>query len=210
MAKRRYNIKNRRKWLEIRRKATQKMWKNPEYRKKQSIAQSRANLRSWKDPMVRRHRIKGLTRGQRQSYADPIVGALRRHRLSISQSSHFANMSVSERSKACAHWHRASFNAKSNTRLEKTAQSLLRRAKIKFRGHKRIGRFVPDIFIKPKLCIFVDGTYWHCRPERKKSDRRISRTLQNMGYLVVRLSEKVIQSSPSKCVKIVTQSLKRG
>lgn len=45
----------------------------------------------------------------------------------------------------------------------------------------------PDIFIKPNICIFVDGEYWHNRPDAQERDKRVNTRLVNDGYLVIRL-----------------------
>ena len=198
-----YKIKNRKKYLEIRRRALRKLWKDPQYREKQSQAQTKANLRTWKDPIIRARRIKGLKRGQKESYADSVKGRLRRRRIAVKHTAHFAKMSVDERSIACAHWYQASFNTMNNTALELVVQRLLRQAEIKFCAHKRVDRFVPDLFVEPRVCIFVDGKYWHCRPERVKSDLRITQNLRDLGYAVVRLSEDAINKDPDGCVKLV-------
>ena len=204
---RQYKIKNRKEYNRLRHATMVKMWKDPQYRAKQSVAQTKANLRSWKDPKVRACRIKGLIRGQRASYADPIKGPQRVKRVSIGKAAYFAHMSQDERSTACAHWYQASFNTKKNTSLEKVVQSLLRKAKVRFKGHKRIGRFVPDIFIRPNVCVFVDGKYWHCRPERIQSDRRITKKLKKEGYIVIRLSEAMIQKFPNRCISMIKERL---
>ena len=50
-------------------------------------------------------------------------------------------------------------------------QNLLTVAKIKFETHRmyiKQGLTIhgqPDIFIKPNICIFADGNYWHANPK---------------------------------------------
>jgi DNA mismatch endonuclease (patch repair protein) len=52
----------------------------------------------------------------------------------------------------------------------------------------------PDIFIEPNICIFVDGCYWHhCKKcgytGDTSRDDNVTTTLQNNGYVVIRLWE---------------------
>ena len=56
-----------------------------------------------------------------------------------------------------------------DTKPERILQKLLKTKKIPFIKHKPIlGQ--PDIFIKPNICIFVDGDYWHANPKKYKRD----------------------------------------
>lgn len=43
-----------------------------------------------------------------------------------------------------------------------------------------------DIFIPKKICIYIDGIYWHNRPEVIKRDNAINIELKNLGYLIKR------------------------
>ena len=67
-----------------------------------------------------------------------------------------------------------------DTKFELSIQSLLREKGIEFEKHKSIlGQ--PDIFIKPNLCIFLDGDFHHANPSKYSDDaiiwnERISKT----------------------------------
>ena len=57
-----------------------------------------------------------------------------------------------------------------DTKIEKILQSMLKDNEIKYETHrmyvKRGLRILgqPDIFIKPNICIYADGDYWHANP----------------------------------------------
>lgn len=85
---------------------------------------------------------------------------------------------------------------------EKKVQEFLKQNNIKFEKHKAIlGQ--PDIFVKPNICIFVDGCYWHgcsiCYSDRNKlnniqrhnitKDMIVTQGLINQGYRVIRIWE---------------------
>jgi DNA mismatch endonuclease Vsr len=84
-----------------------------------------------------------------------------------------------------------------DTKPEKIIQDVLRINNIIFETHKSIiGQ--PDIFIKPNICIFVDGCYWHSCPihhpktynlKKRLKDDKINTKLQEMGYNIVRIWE---------------------
>ena len=83
-----------------------------------------------------------------------------------------------------------------NTFIELKLQNLLRENNIPFETHYPILGH-PDIFIKPNICIFADGCYWHgcpkCKPghneHKRLKDKRITKELQSQGYTVIRLWE---------------------
>lgn len=92
-----------------------------------------------------------------------------------------------------------------NTSIEVKLQNLLKENSIEFETHYPIlGQ--PDIFIKPNICIFADGCYWHGCEKCKKGtkterDEYVTRNLQSQGYIVIRLWEHEINSSIEDCFK---------
>ena len=47
-----------------------------------------------------------------------------------------------------------------------------------------------DFYIpEANVCLYVDGDYWHSTPEIQEKDIRINKTLEEMGYNVVRMTE---------------------
>jgi DNA mismatch endonuclease, patch repair protein len=91
-------------------------------------------------------------------------------------------------------WHRVF--PKRDTLPEKIAQQALTELGIEYITHRGIvGQ--PDIFIKPNICIFIDGCYWHNCPihhpeahwKKREYDWKITSELQNQGYYVLRIWE---------------------
>ncbi len=76
-----------------------------------------------------------------------------------------------------------------NTKPELCLQNKLLENNIKFETHKKIyGR--PDIFIKPNICVFVDGEYWHNYPNLREIDIKVNKKLKKLGYVVLRFWDK--------------------
>lgn len=77
---------------------------------------------------------------------------------------------------------------KSNTDIERILEEWLVRNKIIFEKQTIIEDIcIPDFFIKPNICLFADGDYWHSLPKRKESDARQVKSLRQKGYCVVRI-----------------------
>lgn len=103
---------------------------------------------------------------------------------------------------------------------EKLFQKALEDKNIKFETHKKLPG-LPDIFIKPNICIFIDGDYWHANPkiylnsdkkiqfgnkvlsveEIWEKDKKITNILQKKGYKVLRFWEYDIKRNISDCIK---------
>ena len=121
-----------------------------------------------------------------------------------------------------------------DTKPERDLQKLLKDLEIKFEKHKAIlGQ--PDVFVKPNICIFVDGDYWHANPKNfinkgklypgfKKDDfiignlsaktkwardKSISQRLKKQGYVVIRFWQSELETKREKCIKkVLTTVLK--
>ena len=112
-------------------------------------------------------------------------------------------------------------------------QKLLKENNIKFQPHKAIlGQ--PDLFIKPNICIFADGDYWHANPkiyesnsvihkenksknrkpvlakDKWKSDKKITNQLKKDGYMVLRFWEYDINNNPEKCLQKIIKIIKES
>ncbi len=103
-----------------------------------------------------------------------------------------------------------------DTQIEKMLQQKLIEKGIKFETHKSLpGQ--PDIFIAPNVCIFCDGDYWHANPKLYKDadfimsrnklaqevwhkDAEVSRSLESLGYRVLRFWEADIISNTDACI----------
>ncbi|MEK6884396.1 MAG: hypothetical protein AABY22_32490, partial [Nanoarchaeota archaeon] len=82
---------------------------------------------------------------------------------------------------------------------------------------------IPKIYGRPDfffpnigLMVFVDGCYWHscniCFPKqmnlkRIEKDERITNTLKNKGYKIIRLWEHDIRKNPMECIEIIRRVL---
>ena len=107
-------------------------------------------------------------------------------------------------------------------------QKLLKENNIKFEKHKAVlGQ--PDIFIKPNICIFADGDYWHANPKFYKSDspilsspgkkpaykiwekdEKINQKLIQLDYQVLRLWEYDLQNNRKKCLQKIIKIIKES
>ncbi|WP_090524394.1 very short patch repair endonuclease [Mucilaginibacter sp. NFR10] len=111
-----------------------------------------------------------------------------------------------------------------NTKPELTFRKALWQLGIRYRKHLKSLPGTPDITIlKHKIVIFIDGEFWHGYnwEEKKKQikknhafwipkiERNIQKdnlnnnTLINMGFNVLRFSDKQIKSNLQDCLKIV-------
>ena len=119
-----------------------------------------------------------------------------------------------------------------DTKIEKILQRLLKGIKIKFETHrmyvKRGLRILgqPDIFIKPNICIYADGDYWHANPKfykpndtiigKKtakdiwKKDKQITAKNEKQGYEVLRFWEHEINENPEKCLQKILKVIKKS
>jgi len=86
-----------------------------------------------------------------------------------------------------------------NTDIEKILQDILKNRGINFEVHKSIFGH-PDIFIKPNICIFADGSYWHSLPKAKERDSRVNKFLTEKNYKILRFSETDIKKNVSGCI----------
>ena len=86
-----------------------------------------------------------------------------------------------------------------DTKFELSIQSLLREKGIEFEKHKSIlGQ--PDIFIKPNLCIFLDGDFHHANPSKYSDDAIIWNE---------RISKTSGRRMPAKTAKMIQEKDKR-
>lgn len=88
-----------------------------------------------------------------------------------------------------------------DTKIEVILQKALQEEKIKYETQKYSLPGTPDIFIKPNVCIFADGDYWHNRPGEQKKDKRINKQLKDMDYIVLRFWEHEILTNINNCIK---------
>lgn len=102
-----------------------------------------------------------------------------------------------------------------NTGLERKIQKALQQLGIEFICNKTItlSKFItlPDMFIKPNICIYTDGCYWHhcskCFPKpipvlkiqwRTERDRELYNELPTVGYRVIQIWEHELKGKSEK------------
>ena len=120
---------------------------------------------------------------------------------------------------------------------EKYMQKLLKNIGIKYVKHEPIlGQ--PDIFIKPNICIFVDGDHFHANPKQytanhiiwkekvskstgkytppktakmiREKDRRVTKELRKQGYAVIRFWSSNMYAEPEKCLQKIIKIIKKS
>lgn len=120
-----------------------------------------------------------------------------------------------------------------DSRFELAVQGLLRNNGIKFEKHKKI-KGQPDIFIKPNLCIFLDGDFHHAKPSKysddfviwrkriskssgrhvkeitakmiREKDEQVNKELRAKGYEIIRIWYSEFKKNPEKCLKVILNS----
>lgn len=117
-----------------------------------------------------------------------------------------------------------------NTGLEKTFLRLLKKSITrKFRTHVKAIRGTPDIvFEKEKICVFLDGDFWHGWQfprwkhqmksefwrrkiaENRRRDKRVQRYLKYRGWRVIRFWEHEVQTKPRESIRIIEGYLIRN
>jgi len=107
-------------------------------------------------------------------------------------------------------------------------QKLLKKTGISFETQKNL-QGQPDIFIKPNICIFADGDYFHgwkyiqgedfsrfkifnnnFFEKRIKNDENNTRILTEDGYNVLRFWEHEIKENPEKCLQEIIKIIKES
>lgn len=82
----------------------------------------------------------------------------------------------------------------------------------------------PDLaFGRARVCVFVDGAFWHGHPDHYRGqsgpfwdrkiagnrhrDERVNSQLEALGWTVVRLWDFEVRKDPADCVRIVAKAL---
>ena len=125
---------------------------------------------------------------------------------------------------------------KDETWPEKFAAKMLKKEKITFEKQKsfRNPPCIVDLYIEPKICIFLDGDYWHCnlndyvykkklnpgfKPNDQISgkkyakdvwvkDKKITRGLRKKGYSVLRFWQSELETEKEKCLQKIIKAIK--
>lgn len=85
---------------------------------------------------------------------------------------------------------------KGESSIEKKVRYALQKAHINFLQEAKIGKYRAD-FLLPQhnLVIECDGDYWHKIPGIEARDKRKDRSVQELGYSIVRFTEKEIRKA---------------
>ncbi len=98
-----------------------------------------------------------------------------------------------------------------NTKPERFVQSILSINEIKYEIHRQDIFGYPDILINQKICVFIDGCYWHgCKIhnneinnkhviDKMKRDKLVNKTLKKQGYKIIRIWEHDVNNDIMKC-----------
>jgi G:T-mismatch repair DNA endonuclease (very short patch repair protein) len=81
-----------------------------------------------------------------------------------------------------------------DTRPERELREILKGIGIDFEEQKNLYG-TPDFFIKPNICIFADGVYWHNYPNGSERDKEVNTILESQGYKILRFWETEIYSN---------------
>ena len=124
-----------------------------------------------------------------------------------------------------------------DTKPEKILQKLLDEIGIKYTKHKAIlGQ--PDIFINPNILVFGDGDWIHANPnpyvykgkkrpgykpddliwknppllvkDKWAKDEKITKTLEERGYVVLRFWQSELEQDPEKCLQKIIKAIKKS
>jgi DNA mismatch endonuclease (patch repair protein) len=114
-----------------------------------------------------------------------------------------------------------------NTSLDLAMRKILLKSRIHFRMYPRLfGN--PDFLVEGKTVIFCDSGFWHGRNwpslrrrlrrgsnpdywiahilKNRRRDREVSERLHQLGYRVIRLSDKEIINEPDHCLNVIHES----
>ena len=124
---------------------------------------------------------------------------------------------------------------KKDTKFEKSIQNALKKKGVEFETHKAIlGQ--PDIFIKPNLCIFADGDFYHANPSKypddfiiwkerysktqkkitpaitakmiQQRDKKVREKLRGMGYVIIQFLESEWEKDQKKWIQKIINAIK--
>jgi leucyl-tRNA synthetase len=101
---------------------------------------------------------------------------------------------------------------KEPTEAESILWDLLRAKKTgyKFRRQHSVDRFIPDfVCLEKKLIVEVDGDY-HLSEEQIVLDNARTEILENLGYKIIRFSNKDVKSSPHFIVEKIKSELQKS
>lgn len=95
-----------------------------------------------------------------------------------------------------------------NSSIELKLYNELNLRNINYLKHKSIlGHTQPDAFIKPNICVYTDGDYWHNLPKTIERDEMQNNNLRENEFLVLRFWEHEINCNIGGCVDEIEDCL---
>ena len=92
--------------------------------------------------------------------------------------------------------------------IEIKLQNALKNESISFEKHYPIlGQ--PDVFIRPNICIFADGEYWHSLPKQQIRDEYVTTELIKNNYIVMRFTESEIHKNINIVINKIAEYSRR-
>lgn len=89
---------------------------------------------------------------------------------------------------------------------EKIVMNILDELDVAYIKEKVIGKYHIDFYLGFKLCIEVQGHYWHSKPERKAIDDRKKKYLNELGYKVIYVWDNKLEEA-EEIIKTALQEL---
>ena len=100
-------------------------------------------------------------------------------------------------------------NGERYTKLEKSLYEELEKSRIEYEPQKPLSmkglRTRIDAYIKPRICIYIDGEYWHNLPGSKEKDKYYNKVLKENGFKVIRIPEKEWYQNKTKFIAKIKQ-----
>ena len=79
--------------------------------------------------------------------------------------------------------------------LELRVRGVLEKLDVAFIPEKLVGKYHIDFYLGFKICLEVQSTYWHNKPNRVETDKRKKAYLEKMGYKVIYVWEDEISDA---------------
>jgi DNA mismatch endonuclease (patch repair protein) len=112
------------------------------------------------------------------------------------------------------------------SRIEIKMKEALEKNKIEFEYQPKLfGK--PDFFVKPRIAIFCDSSFWHGRNWKKlkkqlkkgywqehilrniERDIEVTKILKEQGFIVLRFWDDKIKKKPDSCIKKIMASVQK-
>lgn len=101
------------------------------------------------------------------------------------------------RKEICGNDFRFSHNLLIMTEPERTIAEILIKNNIQFRFQTKILKYKIDFDLGLKMCIEVQGAYWHSLDKTKKADKRKEQYLKENGYRIFYAAEEELNDNPN-------------